>query len=149
VPQRRAVDFIEGSSYQFTGDSVLLEDGLLQNFHLKPARTAMQLTRRSNQLVDTDSNQRIFTFGNKRMLLIDTAVVYEPPAQKIPVDIIVLSKNPKLYISQLAGVFDCKMYVFDASNSLWKINYWKKDCEKLLLRCHSVAEQGAFVVEAE
>ncbi len=149
VPQHRAVDFIEGSSYQFIGDSILLEDGLLQNFHLKPARTAMQLTRRSDSLADADSEKRIFTFGDKRILLIDTALVYEQPAQKIRVDIIVLSKNPRLYIPQLAGVFDCKQYVFDASNSLWKINYWKKDCEKLLLRCHSVAEQGAFVMEAE
>jgi competence protein ComEC len=149
VPQRRAVDFVEGRSYQFVGDSILLEDGLLQNFHLKPARTAMQLTLRSNLLLNADGNQRVFTFGNKRILLIDTALVYEPPEKKIPVDIIVLSKNPKLYIPQLAEVFDCKQYVFDASNSLWKINYWKKDCEKLLLRFHSVAEQGAFVVEAE
>jgi competence protein ComEC len=149
VPQHRAVDLIEGSSYQFFGDSILLEDGLLQNFHLKPARTAMQLTRRSDMLANADSEKRIITFGNKRILLIDTALVYMPPAQKIPVDIIVLSKNPRLYIPQLAGVFDCRQYVFDASNSLWKINYWKKDCEKLLLRCHSVAEQGAFVMEAE
>jgi competence protein ComEC len=149
VPQHRAIDCIEGSSYQFIGDSILLEDGLLQNFHLKPARTAMQLTRRSDLLADVEGHRHIIAFGNKRILLIDTAVVYETPAQKLPVDIIVLSKNPKLYIPQLARVFDCKLYVFDASNSLWKINYWKKDCEKLLLRFHSVAEQGAFVAEAE
>jgi competence protein ComEC len=149
VPRHQAVDFITGSSYQFIGDSVLLQDGLLQNFHLKPARTAMQLTQRSNVLTKLENDKRLFVFGSKRIFILDTALVFEKPAQKIPVDIILLSKNPKLYIPQLAEVFDCRQYVFDASNSLWKINYWKKDCEKLLLRCHSVAEQGAFVVEAE
>jgi competence protein ComEC len=149
VPQHQAIDFITGSSYQFIGDSVLLQDGLLQNFHLKPSRTAMQLTQRNNELTKLENNQRLFVFGNKRIFILDTALVYQKPAHKIPVDIILLSKNPKLYIPQLAEVFECKQYVFDASNSLWKINYWKKDCEKLLLRCHSVAEQGAFVVETE
>jgi len=37
--------------------------------------------------------------------------------------------------------------VFDASNSLWKIQKWKKDCEALNLRFHSVPEQGAFVLD--
>jgi competence protein ComEC len=149
VPQHRAVDFITGSSYQFVGDSVLLQDGLLQNFHLKPARIAMQLTNRSSVLTQVKNDHRFFSFGNKTILMLDTAVIYQPPAKKIPVDIILLSNNPKLYIPQLASVFDCSCYVFDSSNSLWKINYWKKDCEKLLLRCHSVAEQGAYVLQAE
>ena len=61
-------------------------------------------------------------------------------------NIIIISKNVKLYMPQLAAVFNCKQYVADASNSLWKIDKWKKDCEQLLLRCHSVPEEGAFIL---
>jgi competence protein ComEC len=38
VPQHKAIDIIEGRNYQFIGDSILLEDGFLQNFHLKSSR---------------------------------------------------------------------------------------------------------------
>ena len=46
VPQHRAIDFADGNHYRFTGDSALLEEGLLQNFHLKPGRIAQQLNDR-------------------------------------------------------------------------------------------------------
>jgi competence protein ComEC len=46
----------------------------------------------------------------------------------------------------LASVFNCRQYVFDASNSLWKIGQWQKECEELHLRSYSVAEKGAFVL---
>ena len=59
-------------------------------------------------------------------------------------DIIILRGNPKIYLTQLAAVFDCKQYVFDSSNPLWKIQYWKKDADSLHLRHHSTPEKGAF-----
>ena len=60
---------------------------------------------------------------------------------------IIISKNPKLYIPQLAKVFNCRQYIFDGSNSLWKIAKWQKDCEVLNLHCYSVPDNGAFVFE--
>ena len=72
---------------------------------------------------------------------------YAVPAQKINIDYIIISKNPKLFIPKLAEVFNAGIYVFDASNPMWKIEKWKKDCEELHLRFHSVPEQGAFVTD--
>ena len=147
VPQHQAIDFITGKSYQFLGDSILLVDGALQNFHLKPARIAYQISK-SFDTINVNSPQKIFyQFGNKKVLVIDKPVLYEPLQQKIDVDIIVISKNPKLYISQLANVFNCKLYIFDASNSVWKIDQWQKDCSELHLRTYSVPEKGAFVLD--
>ncbi len=149
VPQRQAIDFVQGNSFHFVGDTSLQKEGLLQNFHLKPSRISLQLTQPTNALSALQIQGRQFTLGNKKIILIDSTLLFEPPAQKIKADVIILSGNPKLRIPQLAEVFDCPLYVFDAANSLWKINYWKKDCEKLLLRSHSVAEQGAFMLDAE
>lgn len=149
VPQRQAIDFVQGNAYYFVGDSSLQHEGLLQNFHLKPSRISLQLTDKTSQLPALQKIGRQFTLGSKTVIIIDSALVFEPPAQKINVDVIVLSNNPDIRIPQLAAVFNCQQYVFDAANSLWKINYWKKDCEKLLLRHHSVAEQGAFILDAE
>jgi len=62
-------------------------------------------------------------------------------------NIILISKNPKLHIPQLASVFNCKTIVFDASNSLWKIDRWKEDCDKLNLQYYSVPDNGAYVLD--
>jgi competence protein ComEC len=149
VPQHRAIDLVDGNNYQFIGDSILLEDGLLQNFHLKPGRIALQLNKRTDSLAGVFRSGNFFQFGNKKILLISHPLQFELPSQKINVDIIVVSKSPKLYMKDLAAVFNCGQIIFDASNSLWKIAKWKEDCDKLNLRHHSIPEQGAFVLDVE
>ncbi len=148
VPQHQAIDFIDGNNYQFVGDSALLVDGMLQNFHLKPGRIQMQLNKQVDSIKNIFTAQDLFyQFGSKKILLIDHPISFEEPKEKINVDIIIISKSPKLYIPQLASVFNCKQIIFDASNSLWKIEKWKKDCEGLHLQNYSVPQQGAFILE--
>ncbi len=147
VPQHQSIDLINGNEYKFIGDSALLSDGMLQNFHLKPARTALQLYKEIDSIPALHANNMFYQFDNKKILLIDRAIVFQPSEQIINVDYIIFSKNPKLYIPQLAKVFNCKQFIFDGSNSLWKIAKWKKECEQLHLRCYSVPEQGAFIVD--
>lgn len=149
VPQHQAIDFINGNNYHFVGDSVLLEDGLLQNFHLKPSRIALQLNKRTDSLPGLFKNTKFYQFYGKKVLIIDEAVSIEPPAHKIVVDAIIFTHNPRLYIKNLAEVFDCRQFVFDASNSLWKIGKWKEECDQLNLRHHSIPEKGAFVMDIE
>ena len=72
----------------------------------------------------------------------------KPHMQKTGIDVIIVSNNPIISIADLASVFDCRQYVFDASNSLWKIDKWRKECEELHLRSYSVPQKGAFVFDA-
>jgi len=145
VPQRIAIDFVKSNTYHFIGDSDLTIDGLLQNFHLKPGRISLMLTKRDTSSLFLQNN--FVRFYGKRILMINSAIDYTPLTKKITVDYIIISKNPKLFISNLAKVFECGVYIFDASNPLWKIEKWKKDCEELHLRFHSVPEQGAFITD--
>ncbi|MEP7143149.1 MAG: ComEC/Rec2 family competence protein [Ferruginibacter sp.] len=147
IPQHRAIDFINGSDFKFIGDSALLGDALLQNFNLKPARIALQLNKNKGSLESLFQQKSFCQFNNKTILLIDGPLVFEVPIQKTAIDIIIISKNPTLRIAQLASVFNCGQYIFDASNSLWKIDKWQKDCEELHLRSYSVPEKGAFVLD--
>ncbi|CAN5266857.1 hypothetical protein BH20BAC1_BH20BAC1_16860 [soil metagenome] len=64
---------------------------------------------------------------------------------KIKIDYLVISGNPRLYMQDLLKTFDPAIIIFDGSNPLWKIEKWKKDCERLHLRFYSVPEQGAFI----
>ncbi len=147
VPQHRAIDIVQGNDYKFIGDSMLIQDGMLQNFHLKPARIMLQLTDTTSPFTNLYRQQSFFQFSNKRILLIDQTFLLKPSPLKTTLDIIIISKNPSLRIAQLAGVFNCSQYVFDASNSLWKIDKWQKECEELHLRSYSVQEKGAFVLD--
>jgi len=146
MPQHQAIDLAEGNSYQFIADSSLLTNTTLQNFDCKPARTLLQLNKAA-ALPSLFTAGNIYQFNDKRIILIDKPLNFQPLPQKINVDIIILSKSPKLSITQLANVFNCKEYVFDASNSLWKIDKWKKDCDELLLHYYSVPDKGAFVFD--
>ena len=147
VPQHQSIDLINGNTYKFIGDSVMLADGMLQNFHLKPGRIALQLNTKNDSIPGLYQSNITYRFNDKKILLIEKAIVFKEAQQKINIDYIIISKNPTLYIPQLAKVFNCDQFIFDGSNSLWKIAKWKKDCEQLHLRCYSVPEQGAFIVD--
>lgn len=147
VPQHQAIDFIVGNQYRFLGDSILLEDGVLQNFHLKPARIALQLIDRKDTMAALFQQPLFYQFGNKKILVIDKSVQFESLQQKVEVDMIIISKNPRIFISQLENMFNCRQYIFDASNSMWKINQWQKECKALNLNFHSIPTKGAFVYD--
>jgi len=146
IPRHKAMDIMEGKNYQFIGDSLLSQDGFLYNFHLKPCRILNRVTV-IDQLSSIKFQHELISSSHRKVILIDSILNPSIVDKRIKVDAIILSKNPKLSIRQLAEVFDCDEFVFDASNSLWKINQWKKDCENLHLRHHSIPEQGAFVME--
>jgi competence protein ComEC len=147
VPKHTAIDFLYADKYFFIGDTILNEDGLLRNFHLKPSRISQQATK---QLMDTTlirHNHYAWQFFDKKMVIIDTTVNFEAIEQKINVDILLLTKNPRIRIHDLASALKPSMVVFDASNNLWKIENWKKECEQLALPFHSVPDKGAFILD--
>ncbi len=147
IPQHQAIDFVSGNNYLFCGDSILLVDGVLQNFHLKPARIALQLNKRVDTMATVFQQQLFYQMGNKKVMVIDKSLQFVPVQQKIDVDMIIISKSPKLSMAQLTSIFNCKQYIFDASNSLWKIGQWQKDCKTLHLNFHSIPAEGAFVCD--
>ncbi|NNV56773.1 ComEC/Rec2 family competence protein [Limnovirga soli] len=146
VPKHTAMDVLQGHQYHFKGDEEIVADGFLRNFHLKPARIAFYVNTDTVPLLSIPHNT-IFQINNTTVLVIDSLLSLPSPAQKIPVDYIILSHNPPVDLNQLVQFFACKTIVFDSSNPLWKTELWKKDCENLHLRFHSVAQQGAFITD--
>ena len=145
IPQHQGIDFIKGNEYQFVGDSILLEDGLLQNFHLKPGRIAQQLNSRKDSIAGVFQKNIFYQFNDKRVLILDRPMSFDSVLQKTDLDLVVISKNPKISIKQLADAFNCKQFVFDASNPSWKIERWIQECKLLQLNFYSIPAQGAFI----
>ncbi len=146
VPMHSAIDFIDGHLGYLLADSGFLNDPLLQKYNIYPARISLNATNSQSLINAVFVSNNFYQFYNKKILLVDTANSYNSPAKKINLDYVVISKNPKIKIREIAQAFDCNQYIFDASNSLWKIEQWKKECEELHLQFHSVSEQGAFVI---
>jgi competence protein ComEC len=145
VPQKRAIDFINGRHYYFEGDSDLLANDFARNFHLKPSRILHRI-REATELNYLTLWENYATFLNKNFVLIDKTKRYQPAEKKQVIDLLVISKNPRIYMKELAASLDVRQVVFDGSVPAWKSKYWKKDCDSLHIPWHDVTTQGAFVM---
>jgi competence protein ComEC len=148
VPQHLAIDFVDGRNYLFYGDSDLLADDFAQNFHLKPSRNLNRIepVQKANGIFISDGYAGYY---GKKILMTDKTISFRIPENKQDIDLLVISKNPKLYISKLAAAFAIKQVVFDGSVPFWKLPYWKKDCDSLHIPYHDVSEKGAFVMNLD
>lgn len=148
VPQRRALDFINGRNYFFVGDSDLLADDFARNFHLKPSRILFRITP-SDTLKNFWYHDNFIRYKDKNILLIDSSIRFQPTDNKQQIDLLVLSKNSRLYISRLASAMNISKVVFDGSVPQWRTKFWKKDCDSLHIPWHDVTTQGAFVMKLD
>jgi competence protein ComEC len=142
VPKYSAIDLISGRTFNFIGDSALLSDDFTRNFHIQPSRVLHRIQQ--NQILPVYCKD--FEFCNKRIALMDTVRYFIASEPKQPIDVLILSKNPKLYISNLIKTFSISQIVIDGSVPRWKAKLWKKDCDSLHIPCFNVSEKGAFVM---
>ena len=145
VPRHQAIDIIKGRSYLFLGDADLQKDDFIRNFHLQPSRILHRVT----PVGTVPKAIKHLEILNQKLILIDSAISFKRRDQKIMANLIVLSKNPKLYISHLNDVFTIRQIVIDGSVPAWKAKLWKKDCDSLHVPCHDVSEKGAFVMKLQ
>ena len=145
VSKYKAVDVIEKNQYLFWGDSVLMTDSYLQNFHLKPSRISLHLNQGVDSLNGVYRNPPFFQIKETVLLWIDRHFQSKQFAPT-ETDYILVSDNADIEIQALKEKYNPRMIIFDGTNSLWKIALWKSDCEELHLPCFSVAEQGAFIL---
>ena len=145
VPQKQAIDIIDGRNYLFVGDTDLLADDFVRNFHIKPARV-LNRVEEGHALKNYFQSDNMIVYNNKKILLVGNNSTFMTSQNKIPIDLLVVSKNPKLYFKKLIETFSIKQVVFDGSVPSWKMSYWKKDCDSLRIPYYDVSEKGAFVM---
>ena len=90
--------------------------------------------------------EALILFEGKRILRLTGRLPDKPPVKKMKIDYILLSHNPRVDISCLRDYFIYEMIIFDTSNAPFLIRKWKSAAKKLPLRCFSVPDEGAFVV---
>lgn len=145
VPGFTTMDFINGTSYCYAGDTAVMNNDFLRNFHLKYSRVKFRVYGHQQADIINIYNS-IVDYGGKKIVFLSSMPAGRLASQKINVDIIIISGNPRFSISSLQQVFSFSTIIFDSSNSFWKISEWKKECNALHLRCHSVTVDDAFTV---
>lgn len=145
VPQHQAIDFITGRYYYFHGDTNLVGDNFLRNFHLEPSRIAHRISP-ATKPEWFQGNEGYLQFGNKKIMVAGSSVQFEKTGNKQSIDLLIISRNPRLYITKLSQALSIKQVVFDGSCPAWKVKFWKKDCDSLQIPWHDVSVQGAFVM---
>lgn len=142
VPKHQAVDLINGRQVIFIGDGTVNENDFLRNFHIKPSRTLHRVP-----ISASPAKVKSFSSNGKNIVIIDTSILYSQNSKKQMVDLLVLSKNPRIYMNHLNEVFDIKQIVADASVPVWKVKLWKKDADSLKIPFYNISENGAFVMK--
>lgn len=148
IPRHQAIDFISGRKYFFKGDAQLLTDKPLQNFTVNPARIQNR-TASSDSLAGLFSSGPLYVFNHTTIALVDHRLNFSGIMQKIKADIIIVSKNPPVELTQVMQAFACRQVIFDASNAPWKVNKWKAEAAKLGLSCFYTVDNGAFVMNMD
>lgn len=145
IPGQQAVDFIFGSSYWFKGDSAVRENGFLQNFHLDPSRILFNI--KEKKAAPFAYRHPFYFFEGRTILLLDSGYRFLPGNDPLPVDVLVLSHNPRIYFTEQAKTFQIKQVVADGSNPAWKMKLWRADCDSLKIPFYETAEDGAFILD--
>jgi competence protein ComEC len=140
IPKHSAIDIIQGRDLTFIGDAAFVEDDFLRNFHLQPSRVQHRIKN-----IAVNDSTKLFSLNGKRIVLLDTAVQFNA-INKPQIDVLILSRNPKLYLKALAATCNIKQLVLDGSVPRWKASLWKKDAAELHIPCYDVSEKGAFVM---
>lgn len=154
IPGHTSVDVIQRHQVTTAGDRDVMRNDSLYDRYLRPAHVLYGMKQWSADSVSTDSGSagiafpglRILSLGQKRLVIVDSALPRIIPQKKFRTDYLLLSHNPKVDIRQLEQMFDVGCYIFDASSRLRNIQQWKSDCYVLTLRFFSVPDQGAYVV---
>lgn len=89
----------------------------------------------------------VLQFSNKRILIVDSAGVYEIP--NFSPEIILLKDSPKINLERLISVLKPGKIVADASNFPQYIRKWKETCNKKEIPFHYTGEKGAFVLSGK
>jgi len=157
IPKIAAYDFINGKQTVFIGDSFLIHNPSRMLFHIKHNWWDRNVTDYKTLEVGKGNNfsdknlsvkHNFIQFKNKII-----AIVNKLPDcnflidEKLKADIVIISKNPKIKIEDLRKWFEFKKIIIDSSNSEWRAEKWKKECEDLKIDFYSVIDSGAYIEE--
>lgn len=140
-----AMDIITGRNYAYYGDAKALANTSMMNYVMNPSRILHRVTAAPQPAADRQSDNALI-FHNKKIVRISQPLQKSVERVPLQADLVILSDNPRLYISDLVKMVKPSQIVIDGSVPAWKARYWVRDCDSLQIACYNVATSGAFVM---
>lgn len=147
-PSHQIIEYIRGNAYAGLIDNKPIgnENKNLIKKYIDPANCFYRVDKLSAHLIQQPLDGiLLYNFGNIRALVVDSSASYLPLKNKIKIDLLIVSKNVRPNFKTLLNTFEIGAVVFDATNTMWKIDKWEKECDALHLPHHNVIKNGAFV----
>ena len=163
IPKFSAINFIDGKDNILLSDIKLTEnrnklmfhlqnnwinngvrnEKIIRLDHLHKKHSISNLYRISNNNFFTKRNY--FQFYSSRIAIINNSSQLSQQENKLAVDLLLITKNTKLTITELLKQFPPHQPVIDASNSTHTSNRFKQEAATLDIACWSVLLDGAFI----
>jgi competence protein ComEC len=152
INKTTAIDFIDGKQVLLLSDSLLNKNR--EDYHIQNNWTASGINRKEKGDINNPKivnrylckNRSFIQFYNKKILIVGPEFQIFPVTEKMKVDYIVFSQNPKLVMADLIDNFEFDELIFDSSNSYWKINRWILECEEEGIEYYAVQQKGAWEI---
>jgi hypothetical protein len=152
VNKARLIDFFDGDQVFSLSDTISKRQ---ENFSALANRTALGAREKTSvPIADTSIFQGrnllvdfpfVQFFNQKIVVLDDTRCATSGNPPPVPVDVLVLSKSPRVSVAECRARFPFGVVVFDASNTWGQTERWRKECEAAGWACHDVRSMGAWV----
>jgi competence protein ComEC len=156
VPGNTAIDLVNNGLALFVSDTGLQGNQKKINFQIRPNR--INLGVNAVQVINPDdlaplSGPGIWArwpfiyFHGKKLVLINQDWKRNAVSEPVEADLAVISGSPREEIEVICEQVRMKYLVLDSSVPFYKIELLKESCRKLGIPCHSVREEGAFVMK--
>ena len=150
IKNESAIAIIEGRRNVFVSSSQLKEDKNKMLFHVYHHWDESGIYE-TKYLGDSEFEDEVLKYKNYlgakdlKITRVDTSFIPFLPKNKLKVDLLIISGNPKIRLEQIRKMYDFEYLVIDSSNKNYRIKKWKE--EKIRNeKMHVVGEEGAFIL---
>jgi competence protein ComEC len=158
IPKQSAISFINNTSCVFLSDSSLYTNRSKMLFSIYHDWWNKGIDEKTVTYVQDDTKylssdfvsikNNLIQFNSKNILHLSNTNVLNHLKANPKLDLVILSNNLKLSLSDLLKKVKVSQIIIDSSNSYYKTKRWLKEAEQLKVNCYSVFEKGAFVLNA-
>ncbi|TJY37680.1 ComEC/Rec2 family competence protein [Pontimicrobium aquaticum] len=119
--------------YTNTNDSIIRQDKMITNYTIGSHINTVTI----------NSSKSIYTFNNKKLLVIDSLGVYKTRSFKP--DIVLLQHSTKINLERLIKYLKPELIISDGSNYKSYQERWQATCNKYNIPFHQTSKRGAFI----
>jgi len=156
IPKTSAIDFISSKSNVLLADTAFAKNESALLFRVKHnwwdlGLTDSKIISDEIQTNDLKIKDQFVQFFDKRMAIVNNQDIFkkisESSLKPIDVDYLIVSLNPKIRMKDILKLYHANKIIFDSSNSEYRVNKWKEECQKLNQNYYSVMDSGALIVD--